>query len=335
MDPNNSDQALEENLKEVIENLPPVIREYVTNQRYAPAVRKMVATYQLHVDQGTALEREILLLLLGIEDLDEFTHALVSEIQIEQSSVSGIVKDINEQIFIPLREELQNGPMTPPAREVPEERLTMPSDMRPVMSAPPLPPKPGAVPPPPPPRALQAATPRYIPMPPPGVFAPPPQSPRYPNQENANLGSYIHTVETPPPQPAHLVNKIPPPPPPSLSTPTPAPVAKPEVVPPFDASRLLEDHEESSPSLRMPNLPVSPSQVAQIEFTPVPRAAPAPAPAPRAPVAPQNLPGSFPPAPVPGTAPTRLSAPPLAPRPVSRPYTVDPYREPVDDGKGG
>lgn len=79
--------------------------------------------YELHIDQGTVLEREIMLLLMGIESPDEFTHALVAEAKITPDAIGGIVQDINAQIFIPLREEEMKSaqaaqmqrPVAPPA----------------------------------------------------------------------------------------------------------------------------------------------------------------------------------------------------------------------------
>lgn len=346
MDQNQQDQTLEENLKEVIRNLPPILHTYVTQKEYTSVARSMVLKYSLHIDQGTILEREILLILLGIETLDDFTQALMGEAKIDQQAVSGIVQDINTQIFIPLREEMERGVS---AEATPEpERLTMPEGMRPVMPAPPLPPRTSGVsaPPPPPPhppappiptfqpapRPPQAIPPNNAPVYPRGYFAPPPQSPSYPGQQNQNRPHPV--APPPPPPPPHpapisslggLINKIPPPLNNAQSVLAGAHSAKQTVpvVQPLDASHLLEDHEEPSPSLTPP--PAYSSGIPQIEFTPLPRSAP------RIAQPPQNLPGSLPPVSVPDVSVAHPSATPLAPRPVSRPYSVDPYREPVDE----
>jgi hypothetical protein len=110
----NQDQpelTLEESIKQVMQTLPPIIRDYLTQGRYTLVARNLMAKYGLRIDQGGVLEREIMLLLMGIENPDEFSKALAEEAKLDQKTVNGIVEDINEQIFIPLREEMRKGPL--------------------------------------------------------------------------------------------------------------------------------------------------------------------------------------------------------------------------------
>jgi hypothetical protein len=65
--------------------------------------------YNLRIDQSGVLEREIMLLLMGVENPNEFTQALVEEAKLDQQTVNNIVQDINDQIFIPLRKEEEKG----------------------------------------------------------------------------------------------------------------------------------------------------------------------------------------------------------------------------------
>ncbi len=141
-----------------------------------------------------------------------------------------------------------------------------------------------------------------------------------------------------------------------VSAPRPAVPSTPSSLPPRavlptrPVINLLEDHEE--PSIHFPPLPSVIPQVA----APAPVSALAQASIPRseAIVQPQNLPGSFPPVPVPETA---TSHEPVAPAPAPAPapltpakpvvaqpvvpsvppitsYSVDPYREPIDEKNG-
>src|SRR3989338_3645586 len=117
MAPTNQNQpelTLDESLNQVMQTLPPIIRNYLTKGTYTEVAKKMMAKYGLHVDQGGILEREIMLLLMGIENPDEFTQALVEEAKLDQQTINNIVKDVNGQIFVPLREEMRKGPQTVP-----------------------------------------------------------------------------------------------------------------------------------------------------------------------------------------------------------------------------
>ncbi|MEK7179498.1 MAG: hypothetical protein AAB689_00530 [Patescibacteria group bacterium] len=111
----NQDQpelTLEESVKQVMQTLPPLIRNYLAQGKYTAVAKGLMAKYGLRIDQGGVLEREIMLLLMGIENPDEFTQALAEEARLGQQVISGIVQDINAQIFIPLREEeMKSGEM--------------------------------------------------------------------------------------------------------------------------------------------------------------------------------------------------------------------------------
>lgn len=117
MDQTNEPKNLEESVAQVLKTLPPVVREYVGNQRYTPVAQALVAKYSLHIDQGGVLERGIMLLLMGVDTPDEFTQALKDDARLDDATIESIAQDINEQIFIPLRKAEQDGGLeekTPP-----------------------------------------------------------------------------------------------------------------------------------------------------------------------------------------------------------------------------
>lgn len=123
----NQDQpelTLEESIKQVMQTLPPIIRDYLTQGKYTAVAKDMMAKYSLRIDQGGVLEREIMLLLMGIENPDEFSKSLAEEAKLEQKTINGIVQDINEQIFVPLREQMRREAPTAPeaAKPAPPEQ---------------------------------------------------------------------------------------------------------------------------------------------------------------------------------------------------------------------
>ncbi|HET9641696.1 MAG TPA: hypothetical protein VFP46_02515, partial [Candidatus Paceibacterota bacterium] len=88
--------TLEESLKQVLGTLPPVLRKYVLEERYTPVARELMGRYHLRVDQGGVLEREMLLLLIGVDTPDEFVASLASDAGLDEATIDGITRDVNE-----------------------------------------------------------------------------------------------------------------------------------------------------------------------------------------------------------------------------------------------
>lgn len=103
--PNDQDINLQESAKQVLQTLPAFLRDYITQGKYTSVARGLMSKYKLRLDQGGVLERELLFLLMGIENPTEFTKALMEDGNLDQQTVNSLVKDINEQVFIPLRKE--------------------------------------------------------------------------------------------------------------------------------------------------------------------------------------------------------------------------------------
>lgn len=87
--------------------LPPIIRDYLSAGKYTIVARNLTTKYGLRIDQAGVLEREIMLLLMGIETPQEFAQALTEEARLDKKIVDSIALDVNEQVFIPLRTEEQ------------------------------------------------------------------------------------------------------------------------------------------------------------------------------------------------------------------------------------
>lgn len=227
MDQTQHELTFDESVKQVMQSLPPVIRDYLAQGRYTAVAKNVMTKYGLHLDQGGILEREIMLLLMGVEDPTEFGQALAEEARLDQKTINGIMQDVNNQIFIPLRDEMRNAPA--PAPQPPKPVTPPPTPPTPVVAPAPTPPMPVAVPAPAPvapaapapssapvtePQGVNIFAPRTwtppkadpVPGLPDGTYAPPLQSPRYPNQEN--ISSYVRTVAFKRPQP---INRIQPP----------------------------------------------------------------------------------------------------------------------------
>lgn len=102
----------DQDLGAIVAQLPPPVRDFFVNGNVEVVAKRIFGTYKLHIDQGAILEREIILLLLGLKDPQEFAQALAQEGKIDQKTVASIVQDVNTQIFIPIRDEMRKGPTT-------------------------------------------------------------------------------------------------------------------------------------------------------------------------------------------------------------------------------
>lgn len=106
MDQNKQQQepTFDESVRQVMKTLPPVIREYVEQGKYTDIAKSLMTTYGLRIDQTGILEREILLLLMGIETPGEFAQTLGSEARLGQNVIDRIARDVNDRVFVPLRQ---------------------------------------------------------------------------------------------------------------------------------------------------------------------------------------------------------------------------------------
>ncbi len=347
MNPDQSTATLDESIKQVMQTLPPPIRNYLGQGKYSVVAQRLVVTYGLHIDQGTILEREIMLLLMGIENPDEFVQALAQEAKLDQETINGIAQDVNAQIFVPLREEMQKAatapqspptPMQPPARPVvlpphyaPPRPVQAASIVKRVMPAPPPAPRmnipparpPISVPVPPPPPPASRAMPRPTEMPPFSFSSVIEANPSLPQRQQQEYISKVPKYVPPPKQPTPAALKV-----------APAPVMQ-KPAQPMNINRMLEDHEE--PSITLGAVPRS---VAPIESKPPMRIFRRQPVNPDTGLPPPNLPGTIP---VASAIPNIIRRPalddtppppvPLTPKPPVR-YSADPYHEPLDDKQG-
>lgn len=158
--------------------------------------------YSLHIDQLGATAELTRNMLLGLVGPEEFLNDLIAT-RIPKANAREIMAEINQNIFVPLREQMQKEGTSiakPAQASVPNYAV---------------------------PRPVAPANPAVV-LPPRGNYAPPPQSPRYPNQDNVN--AFVRRV---PPGPLNTGRPVAPsisvikPPAPSIPTPAPASVTPP------------------------------------------------------------------------------------------------------------
>lgn len=217
-------------LATIIANLPAPVREFVNGPDRDRVSLELMQKYRLHADEAGEFERAYIRMLLGIDTPDEFILSL-RQAGIPDQSISGLINDVNEMVFIPLRRK---------ERE---------------MSEPQPEPKPSAAPPPPP-AAIPASPPAPL----------PPQTPSAPTYMPPIPGSqqqvyWVPVSITAVPQPYMTTQ-----PPVGYQAPQPVPAPEPVQPPPpvqaYEVPRVEERPAPPPPPMPTwepappPNLPI-------------------------------------------------------------------------------
>jgi hypothetical protein len=158
------DSETKELLTQAYRAAPTHIRKFIDSGKLEAFVRELQVSAGLHVDQADVVARELLMMILGIEDPNTFISTLQNELGLEPSKLDRIVADINNKIFIPLRRETEAAlasvppekkkPVIPsPSSAVVQKEISKPTSLKPIIPTlpthlkPVLPPTPPAAPP--------------------------------------------------------------------------------------------------------------------------------------------------------------------------------------------
>ncbi|MDB5264982.1 MAG: Phage Tail Collar [Parcubacteria group bacterium] len=294
--------ALEQSISSLIAKVPFPVRDFILND-LPDTAHAIMERYSLHIDQGGALERELLLMLLGQETPETFVESL-NAMQLDPATVTAIVADVNREVFTPLRKAERDGVREP---QPPQPIQTQPQKPDPL-------PVPALVPPP------------SLPVAPAPVALPVPAS-SIPSPINV-INSAPHQALAPIIQPAPALpvtlpgssELVPEGKPVEVPVTWSAPIPKAETptTQPPDVSVSQPEHREMRTMAKdmemlknginplantTPEVPEAPKRAFQEEYVPIPL----------------NLPHT----PVPSASPFRKA-------PDMKNYGTDPYREPVE-----
>jgi hypothetical protein len=109
-------------IKERFDSLPESIQEVILSSNYEETLLEIGKQYNLRVDQLDILERETTLVMMGLTPTKNFETELIRELHLDNLRGSQIVKDINEKVFLKIRELLKL--MNTPAGEEPSLEKT-------------------------------------------------------------------------------------------------------------------------------------------------------------------------------------------------------------------
>jgi hypothetical protein len=122
---------MDEKTKKIIQErfnaLPESIQEVILSSNYEETLIEIGKQYNLNVEQLGILERETTLVMMGLTPTKDFENELTRELGIDREKGFQITNDINEKIFLKIRELLKL--MNTPAGEEPNLEEDKPDEL--------------------------------------------------------------------------------------------------------------------------------------------------------------------------------------------------------------
>jgi hypothetical protein len=95
-------------LQDKFSSLPPELQDAITESGFVNKLKEISKTEKLMIDQAGSLEREVLLVLLGITPINQFEKNLKDETRLETEKLKRVISQVNEQIFSPIHQHLEH-----------------------------------------------------------------------------------------------------------------------------------------------------------------------------------------------------------------------------------
>ncbi len=101
------DNILTEDLKKQFEALPVEIQKAISDVDLPIKLQEIVKNNKLMIDQAGGLETETILVLFGLESLENYVKNLIANVGLSSIQASIVAHDVNESIFKNIRESLK------------------------------------------------------------------------------------------------------------------------------------------------------------------------------------------------------------------------------------
>lgn len=135
MEPNIQTTDIDDEVLAVIATLPTPIQKFLLSDERPNFILRLTQRYGLHADQAGELERAFILMMLGVDNPQDFSNALRTS-GISENIARSLLNDINTEVFAPLRkqerEQAQNsetstGPTPPQLTQTKAPTVPLPS----------------------------------------------------------------------------------------------------------------------------------------------------------------------------------------------------------------
>jgi len=94
-------------IRERFDSLPKMVQEVILSSDYENSLIEIGKQFQLNVEQLGALEQETTMTMMGLIPLADFETELTREVNVDKEKGSRISKEVNEKVFLKIRELLK------------------------------------------------------------------------------------------------------------------------------------------------------------------------------------------------------------------------------------
>ncbi len=123
-----------EEIDKKMETLPPDIQGLVYSAHMLDVIQSIGTKYKLHIDQVGTLEAEVADIMIGFTPAEKFVPNLMATLSLDQATAENIAKDINDELFIKIREAMKKLPQNvvpAPAPAAPPAAPILPTVQKP------------------------------------------------------------------------------------------------------------------------------------------------------------------------------------------------------------
>lgn len=117
--------TIEQQVQTRLAELPADVRDAIQSADLTRKMQGIGTNHQLHLDQLTALEQEVMMVMLGFADPNDLAADIASEVHVPEDVANAITKEVSEQIFLPIRESMKRfvAGHTAPVETVPQSEM--------------------------------------------------------------------------------------------------------------------------------------------------------------------------------------------------------------------
>ncbi len=110
----------EQTLRSALEQAPANVRTFVTSNELLEIFDAIRTEHKLHFDEAEKLTDALVAVFVELQPLSAFPELLKEALEQNAQAYDGVLKDVNEKIFVAFRNTLQGAPAAAVAPKVPQ-----------------------------------------------------------------------------------------------------------------------------------------------------------------------------------------------------------------------
>lgn len=98
-----------EQIKTAFENLPSVVVDALDTINLPKIISEIGTKYQIHIDTQGVLNSQVYFVLIGLTKAEDLPEKLKTSLEISEDRLAQVIKELNERIFQPIRENIRKN----------------------------------------------------------------------------------------------------------------------------------------------------------------------------------------------------------------------------------